>query len=149
MPVICMERFTVDTDTVLGPLFRSDLSEATNSKLRCTIRTKVLRGTVGSDGASTDDASARPLFHHLLRGKDVGVHEAKQVDPDLVLHPSSEMCQPSTATKADARNSLRRALKQRLHLGDTCVRDADEQPWTELVNGLGNSLFDLLGLADI
>lgn len=42
-------------------------------------------GAVGRDGAGADDAPAVALLDHLLGGGDVCVHEAEDVDADLVL----------------------------------------------------------------
>ena len=46
-------------------------------------------------------------------------------------------------------NVLGGALQERAYLRDASVRDADEQPGTELLDGLADGCLDLLRLADV
>lgn len=81
---------TVNADAVLRPLFSSYFREATHGELSAAIWPEVLRGAIGRDGARADDASAETLLDHLLRGEDVGVHEAEEIDAHFVFDEPSQ-----------------------------------------------------------
>ena len=83
------------------------------------------RSPVRSNGARAYDAPTKTLLHHLLRSKNVRVHQAQQVDAHFVLDESAGEMWYHTRTDSD-NNVLRRALEQRFHLRDARVCDADE-----------------------
>lgn len=135
----------------MRPFLSRNLSEAPNGELSRPVWTEVLGSAVGRDGACADDTSTGALLHHLLCGEDVRVDEAEEVYPHFILdEPAMTMLRAvSRAAIARERNSLGCALKQGLHLGDTSVRNTDEQPWAELLDCLCDSSLDLLRLADV
>lgn len=78
------------------------------------------------------------------------VHEPEQVDPHFVLEPPGRnQLTFDVGAACSYKNALGGTLEQRLDLCNTCIRDADEQTRTELVDRVSNGGFDLLWLADI